>query len=254
MCAHGFTLPPLSSEWGSPEKSVSAPPQWPPLGLALCRERVSADLSCRRLPDEMKKLKEELADASSLDWKNKKELEQELEKTRALKLLEEEFRRAHDPPTDDDVLRAAASTFAAVQYYLSALSPTEHARSYSFLLELAWAQRSAALAAELASEPRTAKALQTKAAVGMPLTVCTGPRAHHLPAGLGDRVDPHGEVEPYKIPSISFTPLGCLRIVPTEQEASVNGAPSVNGGRRGSSRLTLNGSSKRGVERVGFRR
>jgi hypothetical protein len=212
MCAHAINLPLLGSEWGLPEKSD--PPPWPPAGVAFCRERITADVWLRRLPDEIEKLQAELADASSLNWQNKAELEQQLEKTQNLELLEEEFRRAHDPPADVVVLNGAAETFAAVQYYLKVLRPTADVRFRSFLLDLASAQRSAAAAVELVSELRVAKALQNDAASGAPLTVCTGLRVHRLTARLADRVDPLGEIEEEGIPSISFTPLGCLRIVP----------------------------------------
>jgi hypothetical protein len=110
-----------------------------------------------------------------------------------------------------DVERAAALVFTLVQDSLQWMRMFGYgAGAEESLLELWWVQMLAvqAVAAICPGGVRTAKRLQFNASERKPLTVCVGNLSPERLPDLGDLLDPYGEVEPYKFPTIAWNTRG----------------------------------------------
>ena len=134
-------------------------------------------------------------------------------------MAEEEKRGAVPSVTAAAVDRAAGVLFAFVQEPLHWLQAHScDARHERFLIEL-WKVQALVFDAAAARCPgarQRAKALQLEAGHGQPLTVCVGDLYPKRLPDLRDLLDPEGELEEYKIPTIAWNSRGsgCLAICP----------------------------------------
>jgi hypothetical protein len=136
-----------------------------------------------------------------------------------VRVLEEETEGALPTVSVPDVDRAARAVFVFVQEALIWLREhgcdAGHERS---LIDL-WKVQALAFDAAAARCPgarQRAKALQIEAGRGQPLTVCVGDLTPKRLPDLRDWLDPAGELEEYKIPTIDWNNRGsgCLSICP----------------------------------------
>ena len=110
-----------------------------------------------------------------------------------------------------DVERAAAPLFTLVQGSLAWMREFGYGQQAErSLLGLFWVQCLAieAVAAVCPGARRKAKLLQLQAADGEPLTVCVGDLKPTPLPDLRDVLDPFGELEPHKIPTIAWNTKG----------------------------------------------
>ena len=110
-----------------------------------------------------------------------------------------------------EVERAAALLFTLVQSSLGWMREFGYGQQAErSLLGLFWVQRLAieAVAAVCPGARRKAKLLQLQAAVSEPLTVCVGDLKRTPLPDLRDVLDPFGELEPHKIPTIAWNTKG----------------------------------------------
>jgi hypothetical protein len=113
--------------------------------------------------------------------------------------------------TATEVERGASVLLALVQDSLGWMREIGYGKTAEQpLLELWTLQQLAveAVAAVCPGARRTAKSLQIKAAVGEPLTVCVGEFAPERLPDLRNVLDPSGEFEEYKIPTIAWNTRG----------------------------------------------
>jgi hypothetical protein len=123
------------------------------------------------------------------------------------------------PP--EKVHAAVGEVFAFIQRELALIGKGE--RLEGKLKEALWvAQSDAAKAFRLSvGTAGEAKRLQAAAAGGTPLTVCVGRRLRRLPQDIGDQLDPLGEVEEYRIPTLTWIRNGdgCGIVMPDEDRS-----------------------------------